>query len=107
MVKLFDGLDLTDAYGTSGTLDMLETLYQFCGDDQADQHRRGAYERISNSAEDGYTEKLLFVTRANQVVGVEYTMDTTADMEDMGLTAHIQLKRVGSQNDCHNGYGNS
>ena len=93
VVKLFDGLDLTDAYGTSGTLDMLETLYQFCGDDQLTS-TGGGYERISNSAEDGYTEKLLFVTRANQVVGVEYTMDTTADMEDMGLTAHIQLKEL-------------
>ena len=91
--KLFDGLDLTDAYGTSGTLDMLETLYQFCGDDQLTS-TGGGYERTLNSAEDGYTEKLLFVTRANQVVGVEYTMDTTADMEDMGLTAHIQLKEL-------------
>ena len=88
--KLFDGLDLTDAYGTSGTLDMLETLYQFCGDDQLTS-TGGGYERISNSAEDGYAEKLLFVTRANQVVGVEYTMDTTADV---GLTAHIQLKEL-------------
>ena len=91
--KLFDGLDLTDAYGTSGTLDMLETLYQFCGDDQL-TGTGGGYERTLNSAEDAYTEKLLFVTRANQIVGVEYTMDTTADMEDMGLTAHIQLKEL-------------